>query len=70
MNKENELNHRLSMISDDLRIIRSFINDNGLIEKFSQPTDMADQCMTHFNNIEIACDITDQESISWSQFTI
>lgn len=69
MNKETELTHRLSMISDDLRIIRAFIHDNGLTEKFLQPTEVADQCMTHLNNIDIACDLMDQESLMWDQFT-
>lgn len=65
-----ELKHRLEMIAEDLRIIRAFIYEKGLEKEFEKPTGMADECWTHLNNIEIACDVTSEESLDWSSFGI
>ena len=64
----NEIQHRLKMIEDDMKVIREFIYANGLSETFQKPTPMSDECWTHLNNIEIACDLTSEESLAWSLF--
>lgn len=56
------------MVKDDLDVIRKFINENGLAKQFEQPTGMADECWTHLNNIEIACDLSTDEPLSWKPF--
>ena len=72
MNELNDietLKHRLAMVEDDLRVIRAFICEQGLNETFQKPTPMADECWAHLNNIEIACDLTNNESLKWKLFT-
>ena len=64
-----QLKHRLAMVKDDLDVIRRFIYQSGLSKQFEQPTEMADECWTHLNNIEIACDLSTPESYSWAPFT-
>jgi hypothetical protein len=64
-NYAQQLEHRLQMIMDDMHAIRQFINENELDHVFQKPTIHADECYTHFNNIEIACNINDDESLSW-----
>ena len=67
-NNTEELEHRIRMIQDDLKVIVKFIKDNNLDEQFLKPTLYADHCWTHINNIEIACDLSDNESINWKFF--
>ena len=69
MNEVEQLKHRIAMIEDDLKVIRSFIHDNGLSAKFETQTPMADECWTHLNNIEIACDLSSNESLEWKSFS-
>ena len=69
MTKEQQLEHRLAMIQDDLNAIRDFIYGQGLIDIFQKPTDKCDEAMTHLNNIEIACDLSSDESLSWKLYT-
>ena len=67
-NEIDQLKHRLAMVKDDLNVIRKFIYENGLAKQFEQPTGMADECWTHLNNIEIACDLSTDEPLSWKTF--
>ena len=60
--------YRLQMIMDDLQAIKQFINENELDQVFQRPTKHSDECYTHFNNIEIACDINSNESLTWNKF--
>ena len=69
MNEVEQLKHRLAMVEDDLRVIRAFIYRQELNETFQKPTGMADECWTHLNNIEIACDLTSDESLTWTKFS-
>jgi hypothetical protein len=69
MNEVEQLKHRLAMVEDDLRVIRAFIYREELNETFQKPTEMADECWTHLNNIEIACDLTSDESLTWTKFS-
>lgn len=66
MNKQ--LKHRLAMIQDDLTQLRAFIHDNDLAEAFESPTDVSDEAWTLINNIEIACDLNSNESLTWKPF--
>lgn len=61
--------YRLKMIMDDINAIKQFILENNLDETFQKPTKHSDECYTHFNNIEIACDINTDESLKWKEFT-
>jgi hypothetical protein len=65
----NQFEHRLAMIQDDLKALRVFIAENNLQEKFDMPTAQCERAISHLNNIEIACDITSDESLSWKLFT-
>jgi hypothetical protein len=69
MENEIQLKHRLAMIQDDLKVIRAFIYEQGLNETFQKPTPMADECWTHLNNMEIACDLSSEESLGWKLFS-
>jgi hypothetical protein len=69
MTEVEQLQHRLRMVEDDMKVIREFIYANGLSETFQKPTPMADECWTHLNNINIACDLTSEESLTWNLFT-
>ena len=64
-----EINQRLAMIQDDINAIREFIYANDLVDKFHLPTTQCDEAITHLNNIEIACDLNSEESLSWKLFT-
>ena len=64
-----EINQRLAMIQDDVEAIRKFIYANDLVHIFKLPTDQCEEAITHLNNIEIACDLDDKESLSWKLFT-
>ena len=71
--KENlELRHRLSCIETDIEIIGRHINSFNLANKaFKQPsrnkdgTIYADQAWHNVSNIEIACDLNDDEPLHW-----
>lgn len=65
-----QLEHRLMMIMDDINAIKQFIYENDLGETFQKNTKFCEECFTHFNNIEIACDTSSEESLSWEKFTI
>ena len=65
---ENELKHRLAMVEDDLRVIREFIWSNGLTDLFRKPSSTSDEVWTNLNNIEIACDLSTDESLSWKLY--
>ena len=69
MNTEEQLRHRLAMVEEDLRVIREFIYIQGLSKTFEESTPFSDECWTHLNNIDIACDLNDGESLTWKRFT-
>ena len=65
-----QLKHRLAMIKDDLDVIRSFIYSEQLDKTFfERPSKTSDECWTNLNNIEIACDLSTDESLSWKLFS-
>ncbi len=66
--EEELLKHRLSMVLDDIKVIRKHIYKQDIAEFFEKPTGMAEECWTHFNNIEIACDLNSDECYGWNLF--
>ena len=66
MTREQELEHRLAMVADDLRVFRKFAEAQGF--DLTKPTTHADMACTHLNNIEIACDLNDNESLNWVSY--
>ena len=67
-NTNQQLEHRLKMIQDDLNEIRKFIYNKGLVDKFHEPTQVSDEAWTLLNNIEIACDLSSDECLTWQEF--
>lgn len=68
MTPKQQLEHRLLMIADDMKVIRNFIQKHNLDDAFKQPTKEADECWTHLNNIDVACDLSDDASLFWKPF--
>ena len=69
MTEIESLKHRISMIKDDLDVFRKFIYANELYKHFENPSETSDECWTNLNNIEIACDLTSDESLYWEPFS-
>ena len=65
---ERELKHRLAMVEDDLRVIRDFIYTKGLSDVFKEPSRTSDEVWSNLNNIEIACDLSSDESLQWKLY--
>ena len=68
MTREQQLEHRLAMVADDLKVIRKFIAQQGLTEAFQKPSSTSDEAFTNLNNIEIACDLTSRECLDWQHY--
>jgi hypothetical protein len=64
-----QLKHRLAMVKDDLDVIRSFIYSKQLDKAFERQSETSDECWHNLNNIEIACDLSTDESLSWKLFS-
>ena len=69
--KENfELRHRLACIADDIELIARHIKNN-CNKRFQRPslnadgTIYAEQAWHNVDNIEIACDLNDDEPLHW-----
>ena len=69
--KENfELRHRLSCIADDIEIVDRHIQNN-CNKKFKKPSlnkdgsTYADEAWHNVTNIQIACDLNDDEPLYW-----
>jgi hypothetical protein len=58
MTSTEEMQHRMAMILDDLAKIR----------KWSYTQDSTEEIQLMFNNIQIACDIDDNECLTWSKY--
>ena len=64
--------HRLACIEDDIKIITRHIKSFDLVDKaFQQPSlnedgsVFADEAWHNISNIEIACDLNNEESLDW-----
>lgn len=64
--KEAELEHRLQMVNDDLNALERFIDSQSY--DFTKPTEQCEKARTHIDNIRIACDLTEDESLNWKLF--
>lgn len=62
-----EMQHRMGVILEDMARLREFIEENGIGYVFDKATKYSDSAWTHLNNIEIACDLDDNESLNWSK---
>lgn len=69
MNEVEQLKHRIAMIADDMSSIKKFIDEQGLNKTFTQPTSEAEECWHHFSNIDIACNLANDESLNWKLFS-
>jgi hypothetical protein len=68
-NYTQQLEHRLLMVKDDLNILKKFISEQGLDEIFNHTaSSTSDSALCNITNIEIACDLDDDESLSWGMF--
>ena len=67
MTKEQQLKHRLIMIKDDLKVIKQFIHSQGY--DFTLKSETSDEAWTNLNNIDIACDLSVDDSLDWKLFT-
>lgn len=63
--KRSEVMHRMRMIMDDMVVIRQQFVD----EELQSPTGHAEDLYTHFSNIAIACDLDNNESLSWKLYS-
>ena len=68
MNRIKELEHRLAMVKEDSDELQRFIVENGLNVAFKTKTQMCDEAWSHFANIDIACDLSNNESLNWKPF--
>lgn len=69
LNHAQQLEHRLKMVKDDLEILKKFIRQEGLSEIFeTKNTATSDDAYCNIHNIEIACDLSDDESLSWGTY--
>lgn len=66
-NYTRELEHRLSMVKDDASALRKFIYDKGL-GKYFKDSDDEQKGYVFINNIDIACDLKSNESLSWKLY--
>jgi len=70
MRENFELRHRLSCIADDIELIDRHIQNN-CNKRFKRPSlnkdgsTFADQAWRNVTNIQIACDLTDDEPLEW-----
>jgi len=63
--------HRFAMIQDELKALREFIHSSSELQaKFGEPSSYSDTALTHLNNIEVACDLEDSESLRWKPYVI
>lgn len=63
---DSNIEYRLMMIKDDVIALRQFININDLTKVFNTDGHLGFTCL---NNIEIACDLTSDESLSWKLYS-
>jgi hypothetical protein len=68
MNRIKELEHRLAMVKEDSDELQRFIIENGLNVAFKTKTQMCDEAWSHFANIDIACDLSNDEALKWKPF--
>lgn len=58
LNRVQQLEHRIALINDDIQLLKRKIDLDG----------MNDDLLIAINNIEIACDLNDLESLNWTLY--
>jgi hypothetical protein len=69
MTTEQKLEHRLAMVLDDIKALVEFIDENRLMEALDKPSKQTDSAWTHVSNIEIACDLNNDDCLGWVHYT-
>lgn len=67
LNYTQQLEHRIAMIQDDLKALIDFIDENRLMEALEKKSNLAPCGWTHICNMEIASDLSCDESLSWGK---
>ena len=69
-NYAQQLEHRLRMVQDDLNMLKAFIKQQDLNIIFNNVNSKltGEPGVCNINNIEIACDLNDDQSLSWGMF--
>jgi hypothetical protein len=67
-NYTQQLEHRLRMIKDDIKILVDFLDENNMMDLLEKPTRCCDSAWSNVVNIEVACDLKDDTSLSWGMF--
>jgi hypothetical protein len=67
LNYTRELVHRLDMVQDDAAELRKFIYKKGL-GKYFQDSEDIQEGYVFLNNIDIACNLSDKESLGWQRY--
>lgn len=58
LNRVQQLEHRIALINDDIQLLKRKIDTDG----------MDVDVIIAINNIEIACDLNDPESLNWTLY--
>jgi hypothetical protein len=69
LNYTQQLEHRIKMIEDDLNKFVDFINQENMTDSLDRPTECCGSALTHLDNMKIACDLSDDQSLSWEFFS-
>jgi hypothetical protein len=69
LNYSQQLEHRLDMIKDDLSRFIEFLDENRIMEIMEKETKYNHDAWTHILNIEIACDLKNEESLDWVKYS-
>lgn len=65
LNYTQQLEHRLAMVLDEIKALSDYLDENNLMGVLNNPTKYSDEAWTHVINIEHACDLNNDESLSW-----
>jgi GTP cyclohydrolase III len=65
LNYTQQLEHRLAMVLDDIGALVDYLDENNLMEVLNNPTKNGYDAWTYVINIEHACDLRNNECLSW-----
>ena len=66
LNYTQQLEHRIALIRQEISRVSEFLDENRMMEAFDKPTKYTGSAWTHIVNIEVACMLDDNESLSWN----
>lgn len=64
-----ELKHRLVMVADDVKAFVNFLDKNRMMESLEVPCEHSDSAWSYILNMEVACDLTSDECLSWKLYS-